>query len=375
MINDDITKCEAVMAIKINKTDHPNDVRSSGGRRDVDATGGVGATVRRLLPRSYLVLVLLAMIIVGFIASPDFLTARNVGNVVSTSAIVAVLAVGQFFVIATGGIDLSVGSVMALSTVVIALQLRAGVPAGIAVLITLAACALVGLCNGLSVVWLRIAPFIATLATMIAIEGLSYVIQSTNLISIDNQAFVTVFHDGHILGVANPVTIFVLVTLVAAYVARFSTFGRRLYAIGGNREAARLSGLPVSRDLLITYTLSGALAGLAGLLAAAQLLQGSSLIGQGEELSAIAAVVVGGASLAGGRGDPISAVLGTFVITIITNIMNLVGISSQPQLMIQGVVIILAVFLSSAGGVGRISAAVRSVGRHRRQTADGGATA
>ncbi|SDS16920.1 ABC transporter permease [Microlunatus soli] len=363
------------MAIKINKMDQPNNAGSSGERRDAEAAGGVRPTVRRLLPRSYLVLVLLAMIIVGFIASPDFLTARNVGNVVSTSAIVAVLAVGQFFVIVTGGIDLSVGSVMALSTVVTALLLRAGVPAGVAVLITLGGCALVGLCNGLSVVWLRIAPFIATLATMIAIEGLSYVIQSTNLISIDNQAFVTVFHDGHLLGVPNPVTIFVLVTLVAAYVARFSTFGRRLYAIGGNREAARLSGLPVSRDLLITYTLSGALAGLAGLLAAAQLLQGSSLIGQGEELSAIAAVVVGGASLAGGRGDPISAVLGTFVITIITNIMNLVGISSQPQLMIQGVVIILAVFLSSAGGVGRISAAVRSLGRHRRSTVREGAAA
>ncbi len=132
--------------------------------------------------------------------------------------------------------------------------------------------------------------------------------------------------------------------------------GRRLYAIGGNREAARLSGLPVSRDLLFTYTLSSLLASLAGLVAAAQLLQGSSLIGRGYELDSIAAVVVGGASLIGGRGDPISSVIGVFVLATIINIMNLVGISSEPQLVIKGVVIVLAVFLSSAGGVSRISA-------------------
>jgi ribose transport system permease protein len=136
-------------------------------------------------------------------------------------------------------------------------------------------------------------------------------------------------------------------------------FGRRLYAIGGNPEAARLSGLPVSRDLLITYGLSGLLAGLGGLLAAAQLMQGSSLIGRGYELDAIAAVVVGGASLMGGKGDPLSAVIGVFVLGIIVNIMNLAGISSEPQLVIKGAVIIAAVFLSSAGGVARITAAVR----------------
>src|SRR3954453_17691493 len=341
-----------------------------GGRPGQAVTGKPGAVerMRQALPKSYLALVLLGLIIVGFIASPDFLTARNATNVITFSAIIAVLAVGQFFVILTGGIDLSVGSTVALSTVITALLLQKGLPAGVAVVVTLAACACIGLFNGVLIVWLRLAPFIATLATLSMVQGFSYIIQSTSLIQITNQTFISWF-SGSILGIPNPVIIFVVLTIVAAFVAKYSTFGRRLYAIGGNREAARLSGLPVHRDLLITYTMSGLLAGLAGLLAAAQLLQGSSLIGQGYELDAIAAVVVGGASLFGGSGDPISAVIGNLIIANITNIMNLLGVSSQPQLVIKGAVIILAVFLSSAGGVQRISHALSGAFGSRKRGA------
>lgn len=327
------------------------------------------ATIQQVLPRSYLVLVLIVVIIAGFIASPDFLTSRNAMNVITFSAIIAVLAIGQFFVILTGGIDLSVGSIVALSTVLTALMLKHGTPAGLAVIATLVVCAVAGLINGILIVWLGLAPFIATLATLSMVQGLSYIIQSTSLIQITNQHFVNWFSDGSLLfGIPNPVTIFVLLALLAAFISKYSTFGRRLYAIGGNPEAARLSGLPVNRDLLVTYTMSGLLAGLAGLLAAAQLLQGSSLIGQNYNLDAIAAVVVGGASLFGGRGDPISAVIGNLIIQTITNIMNLVGVSSQPQLVIKGAVIVLAVFLSSAGGVARISAALTGRRGRRRST-------
>ncbi len=312
-------------------------------------------TFKRILPKSYLVLVLISIIIIGYYVSEDFLTVRNAENVIAAASIVAVLAVGQFFVIVTGGIDLSVGSILAMSTVIVALTLQAGLGAGISVAVTLACCGFAGLINGLLVVWLRIPPFIATLAMMSAIKGFSYIIQSTSLIQIFNDTFIDLFSRGTSLGLRNPVMIFLVVAIVAALVAKFTTFGRSLYAIGGNPEAARLSGLPVHRNLLITYTLSGLLAGLAGLIAASQLRQGSSLIGMGYELDAIAAVVVGGASLMGGKGDPISAVIGVFVLATIINIMNLVGISSEPQLVIKGAVIIVAVFLSSAGGVQRIS--------------------
>lgn len=314
---------------------------------------------KRVLDRSYLVLVLLGILVVGYAASPHFLTVTNMSSVITFAAITSLLAVGEFFVVVTGGIDLSVGAVLALATVISALLLAQGVPAGVVALVTLGACAFTGLINGALVVGLRLAPFIATLAMMTAVQGTSYIIQSTNLIQIKDQTFVAMFSEGAFLGIPSPVWIFVVVTLVAAFAARYTTFGRRLYAIGGNQEAARLSGLPVGRDLLLTYTLSGTLAGLAGLLAAAQLLQGSSLIGQGYELSAIAAVVVGGASLGGGRGDPISAVIGGLVISLIVNIMNLLGISSQPQLVIKGAVIVIAVFLSSAGGIQRIAEVFR----------------
>lgn len=323
---------------------------NDGGR------GSFLATVKRVLPQTYLVLVLLVIVVVGAFVSPNFLTVRNFTNVVSFSSIIAILAVGQFYVILTGGIDLSVGAILALSTVVVALTLQTGVDAGIAVAFTLAVCAGFGFGNGIFVVWLRIPPFIATLAMMSIVQGFSYIIQSSSLIYISNETFVQWFSEGRLVGIPNPVLIFLVVTAIAAAVSRFSTFGRRLYAIGGNREAARLSGLPVSRDLMITYSLSGLLAGLAGLLTAAQLLQGSSLVGRGSELDAIAAVVVGGASLVGGNGNPINSVIGVFVLATIINIMNLVGISSEPQLVIKGAVIIVAVFLSSAGGVARISA-------------------
>ncbi len=333
-------------------------VSDRGGAKASVARGGLVETFRRILPQSYLLLVLLAIIVVGYFMSPHFLTVRNFGNVVAFSSIIAILAVGQFYVILTGGIDLSVGAILALSTVVVALNLRTGMNAGLATVITLLSCACVGLLNGLLVVWIRIPPFIATLAMMSMVQGFSYIIQSSSLIEIDNASFIVWFSDGRVFGLANPVLIFLVVTAVAAFTSRYSSFGRRLYAIGGNREAARLSGLPVARDLIVTYTLSGLLAGLAGLLAAAQLLQGSSLVGRGNELDAIAAVVVGGASLVGGNGNPVNSVIGVFVLATIINIMNLVGISSEPQLVIKGAVIIIAVYLSSAGGVGRISATV-----------------
>ncbi|WZH38770.1 MAG: ABC transporter permease [Microbacterium enclense] len=338
----------------------PEPATSSGSPSTARPRSTRSAVLARVLPKSYLLLVLVVIIVIGYYVSADFLTLRNAENVIAAASIVAVLAVGQFFVILTGGIDLSVGSILAMSTVIVALTLQSGMPAGVSVAFTLFCCGIAGLINGLLVVWLRIPPFIATLAMMSAVKGFSYIIQSTSLIQITDQIFIDLFSRGTSIGLQNPVMIFLLVMILAAIVAKLTTFGRSLYAIGGNPEAARLSGLPVARNLIITYTMSGLLAGLAGLIAAAQLRQGSSLIGVGYELDAIAAVVVGGASLMGGKGDPISAVIGVFVLATIINVMNLVGISSEPQLVIKGAVIVIAVFLSSAGGVQRISGFFRS---------------
>jgi ribose transport system permease protein len=167
-------------------------------------------------------------------------------------------------VILTGGIDLSVGAILAMSTVISALTLRSGLSAEVSSVATLTACAFVGFLNGVLVVFLKIPPFIATLAMLSIAKGTSYIIQSTTLIQISDQRFVKFFATGKFLGVPSPVMIFIVVTLIAWFVAKYTDLGRRLYALGGNPEAARLSGLPVQRDLILTYTVSGFLAGLAG---------------------------------------------------------------------------------------------------------------
>lgn len=310
----------------------------------------VRETARRLLPRSYLVIVLVIVALVGTFASDHFLTVFNIKNILITAAVVSVLAVGQFFVVVTGGIDLSVGSIVAFATVLASIFLRAGIPTIAAIPMVLLACALIGTINGAVVVYAGITPFIATLAMLSIVKGFSYLIQSGTLIQINDQGFLDLFNS-EVAGIPRPVIVFVVVMLVAAFATKLTTFGRQLYAIGGNQEASRLSGLPVKRNLVSVYSLSGLLAGLAGLMLAAQLLQGSSLVGSGYELDSIAAVVVGGASLFGGTGDPISAVVGGLIIGTLANIMNILGIDSQVQLIIKGAVILVAVYFTTGNGL------------------------
>lgn len=323
--------------------------RKSPEARGTSGVGAVRSVAARLLPRSYLVIVLAVVVVAGTATSDNFLTLFNIKNILITASVVSVLAVGQFFVIVTGGIDLSVGSVVAFSTVLTAIFLREGIATEFSIPLTLLACALVGTLNGLLVVYAGITPFIATLATLSIVKGFSYIIQAGTLIEIRNQSFLDLFNV-EIAGTPRPVLIFVAVMLVSAFVMKLTTFGRQLYAIGGNAEAARLSGLPVNRNLVAVYAISGTLAGLAGLMLAAQLLQGSSLVGAGYELDSIAAVVVGGASLFGGTGDPISAVIGGLIIGTLLNIMNLLGVASETQLVIKGGVILIAVYFTTGSG-------------------------
>jgi ribose transport system permease protein len=320
--------------------------------------------IARAFSKMYLFVVFAIIIIIGAVVSPYFLAVRNLVNIITAASITSVLAVGQFFVIVTGGIDLSVGSLAALSTVISAILLANHQPPAVAIVVTLLICGSVGFINGLIVVYAGITPFIATLAMLSIVEGFSYIIQTGELIQIADKDFAS-FFAGSLGPIPSPVIIFLVIMALAAFVMNNTTFGRELYAIGGNREAARLSGLPLTRDLLLAYAISGLLAGLAGLMLAAQLLEGSSLIGKGYELDSIAAVVVGGASLFGGSGDPIRAVIGGLIIATILNIMNLVGIQSQPQLVIKGLVILVAVFFSSGDGPRRLVRSFASFGRKK----------
>ena len=318
---------------------------------------------------NYLLIVLVATIVLGKIASPYFLTVRNIGNVLSFTAVVSVIAVGQFFVIVTGGIDLSVGSIAALTTVIAAVMMKAGYSAVVASVVALIAASVAGGISGMLVIKARVTPFIATLAMMSIARGVSYLVQVGSLIGITDTGFIW-FFSGTVGPVPNPVILFVFIMFVAAFFMRFTTFGRRLYAIGGNAEAARLSGLPVNRSVFSVYLLSGLLSGFGGLVLAAQLTQGSSLLATGYELDTIAAVVVGGAALAGGTGTPIGAVVGGLIIAIIGNIMNLMTIPSEPQLVVKGVLILVSViFIGRKHGQRKLMRRVPAVDRNEETAA------
>jgi ribose transport system permease protein len=321
-----------------------------------------GSVLSALAPRAYLLVVLGIVVVIGIMSSPFFFTGRNIEAVLVTASVIAVLAVGQFHVMVIGGIDLSVGSVVALSSVVSALVLSHGQPLVVAIVAALVVGALVGLVNGVLVVYGRVAAFIATLAMLSVARGLAYIIQQDRLIPISNRTFLSVF-TGRVGPIPAPVLIALIVMVASAIVMTLTPAGRRLYAFGGNPEAARLSGLPVNRDVLMAYVTSGCLAGIAGLMLAAQLRQGSAITGQGYELDSIAAAVVGGTALMGGTGDPVRAVLGGLVIAAISNIMDIRGIAAESQLIVQGLVIVLAVYVTSGSGTRTARQLVRRIKR------------
>jgi ribose transport system permease protein len=316
--------------------------------------------------KGYLLAVGAIVLLVGSALSQHFMTSRNLISVLITASVVSILAVGQYLVIVTGGIDLSVGAVAAVSSVIVGLALQQGAPWPVALLLALLTAGLIGIFNGLMIVYGGITPFIVTLAMMSIARGVAYMLQTGRQVAIEDQGFLAAF-TANLGPMPAPVMIALLVTIVFAVVMAQTRFGRRLFALGGNAEAARLSGLPIKRDIIGAYCLSSLLAGLGGVMIAAQLTEGSAIIGEGYELNAIAAVVVGGASLFGGTGDPISAVLGGLIIAVILNIMDLLGIQAQPQLIVKGAVILLAVLFTS--GVGnKLPGALRKVLFQQRYT-------
>ena len=324
--------------------------RGSGGPTSTARSDPAAGILALLARRAFVIVAIVGVGAIGAALSPYFLTPSNIQNIVLTGAVISVLAVAQYMVIVTAGIDLSVGTVTAMSSVVSAKMLEAGWGVPETILMTLVFCGFFGSASGVLVVFGRITPFIATLGMMGVAQGIAFLIQSGRLVVIRNDDFKSLLA-GDVFGLHAQVLTFIIVTIIFALIMHFTAFGRQLYAIGGNAEAARLSGIPVRRNLVAAYSISGLLAGLAGLMLAAQLGQGSSLMARGAELDSIAAAVVGGASLFGGVGSPIAAVLGGLLIGTISNILDLRGIAAEPQLIMKGFLILFAVFLTSGRGV------------------------
>ncbi|MEU6549859.1 substrate-binding domain-containing protein [Streptomyces sp. NPDC046915] len=311
-------------------------------------TGAGGATsgLRRLLLDNGALTALIVLVIALSALSGDFLTTANLLNVGVQAAVTAVLAFGVTFVIVSAGIDLSVGSVAALSATVLAWSATShGVPVFLAVVLSVATGIAAGLVNGFLIAYGKLPPFIATLAMLSVARGLSLVISDGSPIPFPGS----VSHLGDTLGGWLPVPVLVMVVmgLIAAFVLGRTYIGRSMYAIGGNEEAARLSGLRVKKQKLAIYAFSGLFAAVAGVVLAARLSSAQPQAADGYELDAIAAVVIGGASLAGGTGKASGTLIGALILAVLRNGLNLLNVSAFWQQVVIGVVIALAVLLDT----------------------------
>ncbi|CAL9529983.1 ABC transporter permease/substrate-binding protein [Streptomyces sp. enrichment culture] len=310
------------------------------------AQGGAPGGLRRLLLDNGALTALIVLVIAMSALSGDFLTADNLLNIGVQAAVVAILAFGVTFVIVSAGIDLSVGSVAALSATVLAWSATsAGVPVVLAVLLAIATGIACGLVNGILVSYGKLPSFIATLAMLSVARGLSLVISQGSPIAFPDS----VSHLGDTLGGWLPVPVLVMVGmgLITAFILGRTYIGRSMYAIGGNEEAARLSGLRVKKQKLAIYALSGLFAAAAGIVLASRLASAQPQAAQGYELDAIAAVVIGGASLAGGTGKASGTLIGALILAVLRNGLNLLSVSAFWQQVVIGVVIALAVLLDT----------------------------
>jgi ribose transport system permease protein len=277
------------------------------------------------------------------IASPHFLTLDNLLNVLRQSAINAVMALGQLVVIITAGIDLSIGSIMGLTIVLLALMMRGGTPSSLACALAVLAGVAIGLVNGLLLTRLKLPhPFISTLGTMNIARGAALLLAAGVPISGLPAGFRQVVA-GSAFGIPSPVIVTGALYVAGHLFLTRTVWGRDLYAIGGNREAARLCGIPVDRRLNLAYALSGGAAGLAAVVMAARMNSGFPLAGSGAELDAIAAVIVGGASFFGGVGTAGGTLIGALIIGFLRNGLNLLDVSAYWQMVVIGVVIVAAV--------------------------------
>ncbi|MEH2161005.1 MAG: ribose ABC transporter permease [Nostoc sp.] len=294
--------------------------------------------VAGILPILVIICILFAFL------SPNFLTGGNIVNILRQASINIVLATGMTFVILTGGIDLSVGSILAVSAVVGLLVSLLPALSWAAVPAALLAGLLLGLVNGALITFLDVPPFIVTLGSLTALRGVAFLIaKGTTLINRDiNFAWV----GNSYIGPLPWLVIIALLTVIASwFVLRQTVLGVQIYAVGGNERAARLTGIKVNRVLLFVYGISGLLAGLGGVMSASRLYSASGILGQGYELDAIAAVILGGTSFTGGIGTIGGTLLGALIIAILNNGLTLLNLSYFWQLVVKGLVIILAVMI------------------------------
>jgi len=311
----------------------------------------------RTLRDNAVVYVLLAFVVVSSFISPVFLQWSNISNILRQQAYLTLVAMGMLLVILTAGIDLSVGSTVALSCVTfVALIVKLWPEASIghmvlAMLIAVAVTTLAGTVTGILVSYFNIAPFVASLAMMTICRGLAYIVSNGEPVRYDTNTptgqFLDAIGTGKIPGINLPWPVLIAIVFVAItiFVLRYTTFGRVIIGIGSNEDAVNLAGINVKRNKMLVYTISGFLCGLAGLIIVARTGTGVPSTGSGLELDAIASCVLGGAAMSGGKGNAFNTTVGVLVFGLMTNIMNLLSFPAYPQQVVKGVIIIVAVLV------------------------------
>ena len=291
------------------------------------------------------VFIFLIMLVISAIVSDVFFTSTNLFNLVRQVTPVGIISMGMLLVILTGGIDLSVGSIVAMVGVLCALFSQT-MPLPLVIIASLGCGLLVGSLSGYLVSVHKMAPFIATLALMSIVRGLGFIFSKGAPILVGERALaLTDFGSGNSLGIPNPALVLVLIFAITAVLLRYNVFGRIIIAIGSNEEAVRLSGINVSAYKFSVYAIAGGLSAVAGIITTARTAVGSPVMGGGMELDVIATVVIGGASLSGGKGSAVNTLLGVLILGMIGNIMNLMNIPAYSQQVIKGLIIIFAVLL------------------------------
>ncbi|OJU89290.1 MAG: ribonucleotide-diphosphate reductase subunit alpha [Shinella sp. 65-6] len=309
-----------------------------------------GRRIADLLIEYNFIAIFLVVVAIAAVLSPNFLTPTNIANLFQQAAVVGVVAVGMTFVILTGNIDLSVGSAVALCGMLVAVLLAGGMPILPALALTILTGALAGAVIGLITALAEVPSFIVSLAGLVSFRGITYLLTDGVPVSGLPPSF------GAISSTMVPVLpglqvssmglIFVVLCVAAGALLRLTVFGESVYATGGNAEAARLSGLPTTRILVLVFTVSGIMSALAGILLTSRLRIGQPTAAQGLELDAIAAVVLGGTSLFGGRGGVLGTFFAVMLLQVLRNIFNLLGLGSFYQMTVTGLIIIAAILLN-----------------------------
>lgn len=290
------------------------------------------------------ILALIILCIIVSIISPTFLQVSNLRNLFTQISVNAVISLGMTFVILTGGIDLSVGSIVAIAGAVSAVTIKNTGSISLGILAALFSGILVGFINGIIVSKGRIQAFIATLATQTVFRGVTYVFTGGNPISGLGDSFMKLTNS-RILGIPVPVIITIIVFAICAYVLTQTRYGRYVYAVGGNEDSSRLSGINVNNVKTWVYIISGAAAAIAGIIVTSRIGSAAPTAGSGYELDAIAAIVIGGTNLVGGEGTILGTIIGVLIIGVLNNGLNLMDVSAFYQTIVKGLVILLAVLI------------------------------